>query len=53
MSQRYIVYETLRFVTHYLQEFQHVFISIWDVEKEGMVKEILKVEEKIVLTLNL
>jgi hypothetical protein len=50
MSERYIVYETMKFVTHYLQEFQHVFINIWDVEKEEMAKKILKVEEKIVLT---
>jgi hypothetical protein len=53
MSERYIVYEIMRFVTHYLQEFQHVFVSIWNVEKEGMAKEILKVEEKIILALNL
>jgi hypothetical protein len=53
MSEGYIVDEIMRFVIHYLQEFQHVFRSIWDVEKEGVVRDILKVEEKIVFTLNL
>jgi hypothetical protein len=53
MSERYIVYEIMRFVTHYLQKFQHVFRSIWDVEKEGMTREILKVKDKIILALNL
>jgi hypothetical protein len=40
MSEGHIANEITRFVTHYLQEFQHVFKSIWDVEKEGVARDI-------------
>ncbi len=50
MVERYVLDETMGFVTKYLQEFQHVSIKIWEVEEEGVVGEVLEgAEKKVVL----
>jgi hypothetical protein len=42
MAEGYILEETLGFVIKYLHEFEHVTKIIWDVEEEGIFREILE-----------
>jgi hypothetical protein len=43
MAKGYILDETIRFVTEYLQDFHHVWCRIWDVdEEEGVCGEIVE-----------
>jgi hypothetical protein len=51
MAKRYILDETMGFVTKYLQEFQHVSRRIWDANKEGVARKVLEgIVKNVVLT---
>lgn len=51
MVEGYILDDIMGFVIKYLQEFQFVFRKNWDVEEEGVAREVLKgVTKKVVLT---
>ncbi len=51
MAKRYILNETMGFVTKYLQEFQDVSRRIWDSNEEGVARKVLEgVVKNVVLT---